>query len=211
MTTVLAKKFSKLFFVTTLLFSWNFSFAQDQTLEGKYQEMIEDSETYEIYKVIRSTRLDNFWKEAMDSINTQNVEIAELQSNINALNEKINNQNARINTLEKELVASNETNNTIGFLGIDFNKAVYHVIVWAIVGACVLMIFILFGMFKRSNAVTANALKDFHELEGEYDSHKAKSHEKYVKIKRELQTAVNKLEEMRKSKSSKSGVKESIN
>ena len=51
--------------------------------------------------------------------------------------------------------------------------------------------------FARSNIVTAKTKKEFATLELEYDEHKKSSHEKQIKIARELQTERNTVEELK--------------
>ncbi len=49
----------------------------------------------------------------------------------------------------------------------------------------------------RSNRVTSKVKKEFEALNTEYEEHKTKARESQVKLKKELQTAVNQLNERR--------------
>lgn len=185
--------------------------AQTPSLDDKYQEIMENSETYEVYKVIRGTRLNEFWGEVRDSIEASNTEIAALKGTVSSLNTEISTLNDKIDDLSKDLEASNEVNDSISFLGIGFSKATYHIMVWVIIAGLVTAIVVLTGMYRSSNALTQRTVKEHKGLEAEFESHKSRSHEQYLKLKRDLQTAVNKIEDLRKSKSSRSGVGETTN
>ncbi len=206
MNTLLPKKSIGTLTLLFLLIAPFTSHSQSSTLDGKYQEMMEKSETYEVYKVIKLDRLNTFWVEVQDSLNAQNRQIIRLSTTIDTLQSTVRSLNDNVERLTADLDESNSINDSISFLGIDFSKGFYHVLVWGIIGGCIVGLVIVFGMYKRSNSVTSRSLKDYRNLEGEYESHKNQSREKYVKLKRELQTALNKLEEIRKTKTSRATV-----
>ncbi len=202
---ILLKK--KIFFASLVCLTFLINaYSQDTSLDKKYNEMMENSETYEVYKVIRETRLNAFWSEVMDTLNYQQSLISEATNSIGELESAIENQQTEIDQLKSDLGASNAMNESISFFGITFSKTVYHIIVWAIIIGLAIITGIVFGMFKRSNVVTTRTIKDYRELTAEYDAFRDKSRENYVKLKRELQTAINKLEEQKKNR--RSGVGE---
>ena len=63
---------------TFVLFTLILPSAAQQTLQEKYYDMLESTETYEQYKVIPRTRLNSFWKEVSDSLNQNKKRILEL-------------------------------------------------------------------------------------------------------------------------------------
>lgn len=56
-------------------------------------------------------------------------------------------------------------------------------------------------MFMKSNRVTSRSRKELGALEQEFEDHKNKARETQVKLKRELQTSINKMEEMKRGRS----------
>jgi preprotein translocase subunit SecF len=190
--------------VFIFLFTISFSvLSQDSlsSLNGKWNSMLESSETFKEYKVIRQSRLNFFWKEVMDSINTQNAKINQLTSQVANQKLEISSRDNEINELTSKLDESNELNDSIEFVGIQFSKGAYHILVWSIIIGLAVLILILFTMYKRSHSVTSRAQKDYQQVFNELEDFKNRAREKEVKLKRELQTAVNSLEEARRGKS----------
>ena len=172
------------------------SFGQE-TLQEKYDDMIESTETYEQYKVIPRTRLNGFWSEVSDSLNQNKIVQKEQRNTI--LDQQA--ENVRVAAVAKDLEAqlseSLDQNDTIYFLGIPFSKIGYHLMVWLIIVALAVLGVISYLMFMRSNSVTSRVKKEHEELIAEFDAHKDKARETQVKLKRELQTAINSLNERR--------------
>ncbi len=189
-------KYLKLTALTVFVFLLSID-SQAQTLQEKYDEMLEKTETYEQYKVIPRARLNAFWSETVDSLNTQSATISDLRSQVATQQNEINTLKSQLAEVQAKLDGSLELNNTIHFLGIPFSKLGYHLMVWLIIAALATLGVIAYLMFLRSNKVTIRVKKEHDKLEREFEEHKTKAREKQVKLKRELQTAVNQLNERR--------------
>ena len=100
---------------------------------------------------------------------------------------------------QEALESSNSLNGSIGFLGMEVSKTGYNIFVWIIIAALAIGIGAVFMLFQRSNAVTTQTKKTFKELEREYNAHKEKARETQIRLKRELQTALNALNEQKVS------------
>lgn len=189
----------KKFIVLSITIALSFISA-GQDLSTKFQEMMESSETYETYKVIRINTINSFWSEVEDSLNVKDKNIQSLKTEIDQLESELSGLEARLSEVKADLDQSKELNDTINFLGADLNKSLYHIIVWVIIAALVVVLFIVFGMYTQSHKVTRKAQKEFHEVQNEFENFKDKAREKQVKLKRDLQTAVNTIEDMRRGK-----------
>lgn len=193
-------KLKSLLFTFTAFFIVNSSAAQDQDLTGKFNQMMENSETYEAYKVIRSTRLNEFWAEVEDTLSRKENSISSLSKQTHELEITVNELKSQLSEIQSQLEESESKNDTIAFLGVDLNKLLYHIIVWVIIAALVIVIAVLFGMYTRSHSVTRKAQKEYSAVVAEFETFKDKAREKQAKLKRELQTAINTMEDMRKGK-----------
>ena len=192
-------KFSKaLTFIFLLAVSWNTS-AQD-SLNVKYQQMIEDTETFNQYKVIPRTRIDNFWAEVMDSLQADSRSIRLLTAQVEAQNDSIQGLSVELTNVQQKLDESLTQNNSIIFLGIELSKGAYHVIVWTLIVVVLILAGIFYMMFAKSNRITTRAKKELDTLQLAFEEHKNQSREKQIKLKRELQTAVNSIDEMKRGR-----------
>ncbi len=167
------------------------------SLKEKYDNMIETTETYEQYKVIPRTRIDAFWAEVSDSLSRNNRTVYDLRQKIQEQQASITTSEAQVSDLSNQLSESLNQNDSINFLGISFSKVGYHLMVWLIIVALAVLGVISYLMFMRSNRVTTRVKKEHEELIAEFDAHKDKARETQVKLKRELQTAINNLNERR--------------
>ena len=172
------------------------SLAQE-TLQSKYDNMIESTETYEQYKVIPRTTLDGFWAEVADSLSVQAKTVSDLGSQLSSLQSTISTLESKNGEVQAKLDDSLTKNDTISFLNIPFSKLGYHLMVWLIILVLAVLGVIAYLMFIRSNKVTTRVKQDHEELIKEFDAHKDKARETQVKLKRELQTAINQLNERR--------------
>ncbi len=169
----------------------------DQTLRGQFQEMLESSESYTEYKVIKRTKLNEFSRAVQDSMAISRNQISALKSEVSDLKSQVSQLSSRITDLESQLAESEKLRESLIFLGIPMNKATYHMIVWIIIAGLAVFGIFAYTSFMRSNKVTSKIKKEMAELELEYDEHKKKSHEKQIKMGRELQTERNLVEELK--------------
>jgi DNA repair exonuclease SbcCD ATPase subunit len=169
----------------------------DNSLKGQFREMLDKSEDYTEYKVIKKTRLNTYAKAVQDSIRDYRKEINALKISVAEQKSQISSLNARITELEAQLTESEELRESLSFLGLNLTKATYHVVVWVIIAALVAFGVFAYSSFIRSNAITAKSKKEYKALELEYEEHKKKSHEKQIKMGRELQTERNRVEELK--------------
>ncbi len=175
-----------------------------QTLKKQFQNMLDKSESYTDYKVVKRTNLSQYSKAVQDSIGVSRIAISKLKSTVADQKSQIAQLSSRITDLENQLSKSEELRESLSFVGININKATYHWIVWLIIGALVVFGIFAFGSFMRSNGITSKVNKEYKELELEFELHKKKSQEKQLKMGRELQTERNLIEELKSKIKSRS-------
>ena len=178
--------------------------AVDKNLRTQFQEMLDKSESYTEYKVIKRANLSQYSKAVQDSLNANRIEIKELKSTVADQRDQISALSKRITDLETQLAQSEELRESLSFLGFNLNKATYHTLVWLIIGGLLAFGVFAYGSFIRSNKITAKSRKEYKSLEVEYEEHKKKSHERQIKMGRELQTERNRVEEIKAKLKSKS-------
>ncbi|MBC7486879.1 MAG: hypothetical protein H7282_09025 [Cytophagaceae bacterium] len=169
-----------------------------QTLEQKWGGMIEKSQNYESYKVIKKTELADFWKSTHDSLQRYQKELkaeyAEIVTQKNEINQ-LKSKTTELNTL----LAQNETDkNSVSFLGIKANKFAYLSTLCLLLVIALLGIGLLYYLYTNSNVVTLQKVNAHQMLSKEFDEYKLVKIEMERKLRRELQTQVNKLEELKK-------------
>lgn len=184
----------------SLLFT-HFHLSGQDSLERKYQNMIETTETFNQYKVIPRTTIDGFWSEVLDSLRDHNATISSLRSEIAAQKDTISSLSSAKLELKAQLDESLTQNDSIAFFGMNVFKITYHFIVWGIIIVLAVLAVLAYTMFIKSNRVTVRSRKELDALQREYEDHKSKARETQVKLKRELQTSINKMEELKRGRS----------
>lgn len=188
-------------FVLLLLFSFP-AISQseetgDQTLREQFQQMLESSESYTEYKVIKRTRLNEYSGAVQDTISGNRSQISSLKNEVADLKSQVSQLTTRITDLESQLAESEKLRSSLVFMGIPMNKATYHLFVWIIIAALAVFGVFAYSSFMRGRSVSTKIKKEIKAIELEYEEHRKKSHEKQIKMGRELQTERNLVEELK--------------
>lgn len=194
---MLPKFLSTLAVFSVAFFSLSVAQAQE-SIQDQFEEFYQkETSNWEEYKLIKRPKLRTFWQLVSDTLTVKQQAIGASRTRIKSLEVELDSAYAMLDDTNAQLAASKTLNDSIGFLGIFINKAAYNIAVWAIIFALVGAAVALYLMFLRGNSVTKKTLKSYSELEREHGEHKNTSREKQAKLKRELQTALNTLQENR--------------
>ncbi len=162
------------------------------TVEERIDYLISSSNNYQEYKVVKKTSLNSIKQTILDTING-------LEDSLEKSNKTIDEKSKEIKDLQVNLKSTNEnlekvTNekDSFSFLGILIGKELYSILLWGMIAVLLIGLCVVYGMFKRANAITSKTKKDFDEVEEEFESFRKSSLEREQKIKRELQDYKNK-------------------
>jgi len=171
------------------------AFAQqpDTTLAQQYEDVVVKSGSYKVYKNIKKTRIEAFWKNINDTLQQQKQELikykAELEKN-----------KQQIAELEASAMESASASGKLDNLGATIKNTADTSIPWGlatILGATLIFVFIR----SRTSINDAKQYNErYEELQAEFREFKSKASEKERKLARELQDERNKLEELKTGK-----------
>ncbi|HET8860439.1 hypothetical protein [Marivirga sp.] len=191
-------KFSIIFSILVVAIHFEGKAQEDTKLSEQYQNMIESSETFEQYKVISITKINSFGEIMNDSINSLKTKVSAATAAREKAEQESDAAKSQMSDLQNELEEAQIAVDKMPFLGIPMNKTTYNVVMWSIVIVLVAALIIVYFMFLKSFRLTRQAKKDKDLIDQELEDLRQRSQEKQVKIKRELQTALNKLEEYKR-------------
>ncbi|MCC9169030.1 hypothetical protein [Pontibacter harenae] len=181
-------------------------------LEQKFNSLKSNSNSYkerdEDYKVVRVKSLNSFWETVQSTIQTTESQLQKARAgNSEELVEAqgiIEQQKQEIAALkqdneQKELAVQESTNlvNNISVFGLNVNKQFYVIINSVIIIGLLIALAVIFSMFNSSRQVAVKKQKAFDEIDEELNTYKKNAREKELKIKRELQTEMNRVEELK--------------
>ncbi|MBK6266268.1 hypothetical protein JKA74_14575 [Marivirga sp. S37H4] len=169
--------------------------AQDNGLENTFRGMIEGSETFQQYKVIPITKINSFEKQLSDTLENYQSQIEQAEISKNNAEQTADSLRSEVQLLTTDLEETQKQVDGILFLGMPMTKSGYNIMFWTIVAILIIGLALVYALFLNSNRVTKQTKVEKERVDNELEELRKTSHEKQVKIKRELQTALNKLEE----------------
>jgi hypothetical protein len=187
------KTLAPLFFV--LLFSVSLQAQQaldTLTIPEQFDKIYRTSSSYQEYKVIGKTRFQKLKQQVTDSLNKLQQEIESKDQLLASRKDSIQEIKKVAEIVEADYRQMVAQKNSIHFLGIEFLKSTYNVIIWSIIGVLTILLFYFIYRFKNSHVVTNKAKADLEDVEEEFAIHKKKSLEREQKLRRQLQDEINK-------------------
>jgi uncharacterized protein HemX len=180
----------------TLLLSFSFlaqnSVDKDNSLEGQFVDVIDKSNRFEDYKVIKIFKLAALRKNILDSVTALEDQIAASQKTIDDQQVKIGGLEKSLQDTNENLTLSKEKEDGITFFGAIVKKSTYNSIMWFIIAALLLGLGYFIFKFKNSNTITKEANSKLAETEIEFETHRSKKLEEIQQIRRKLQDEINK-------------------
>ena len=167
-------------------------------ISQKWEEMLKKSNSYQEYKVVKTSELNNMWKLIQDHIKSQESGMANEQNLVSQQKSKIDVLEKQMEIINKNVVQINNEKESIQFFSSTFNKYTYTNFLWILVGLTLLASVILFMLYHRSNQITIQKSNDFNDLTRSFEEYKLAKIDSERKLKRELQTLINKSEESKK-------------
>ena len=177
---------------------------QNKTLDDHFVDVIDKSNRYEDYKVVKRYKLDDLKKSVTDTVAAYKAEVAELKSSLSATEAKVVELEKQLADIQAQLSASQTAEDQMSFFGTATSKSSYKTIMWSIIGGLLFLLIIFVLRFKSSNAITKASKVKLQEVEDEYESHRQRSLEREQQIRRKLQDEINKNRKQQQSANSKS-------
>lgn len=181
-----------LFFSTQVIFSQDENSTEDNSINNQFDEVIESSNNYQDYKVVKRYKLIQLQKNTVQKIDALKEEIVASNKTIEEQQTTIQNLKSELNNTQNTLDKVTEEKDQISFFGIATDKGTYQTIMWVIVFALILILLFFIYKYRQSNVLTKEAKKNLAENEAEFDDYRKRALEKQQKLGRQLQDEKNK-------------------
>ena len=165
---------------------------QKNPVEDDFNNLIENSNDYQGYKVVDYNELVSLKNKAAQHFSRINEEVITQKNTIDQQQERINQLQEQLDETQENLNKVNEEKDAITFLGMPFSKGSYMALMWGIVGVLILALLFFIFRYKKSNFQTTEAREKLHATEKEFDAYRAKALEKEQRLGRLLQDERNK-------------------
>jgi hypothetical protein len=176
------------------------AFAQDtlKTLDSKWNNMLNKAESYQDYKVINKSLLNDTYKSIQDTLSKLRTDLLNERLRVKEQNDQIASLNKQIEEGKAAFDKVSNEKNSIGFLGMQINKYAYVSLLWiALIGISVGSV-LMFFLYKNSKKITRVKSEEYEVLARQLEEAKAAKAETERKLKREIQTLANTLEELKR-------------
>src|SRR5690606_14378581 len=138
------------------------------------------------FKIIRRSNVEIIQKNVNDSLSIYKEEIAELKNLTSTSRGTITNLQDSVVALQTALQEAVQKSSTIGLLGMDLQKGMYHAIVWIIIIRLALSLIITSISFRKAKVDTIEHTETAEEAQKELHAYKKKAMEKEQQLKRQL-------------------------
>ncbi|HXA02537.1 MAG TPA: hypothetical protein VNW99_11155 [Cytophagaceae bacterium] len=175
-------------------------FAQDtlKTLDSKWNNMLNKAENYQDYKVINKNQLNGLYKSIQDTLSNLRTGLLNEKIKVKGQNDQIDLLNKQIKEEKTAFDQISNDKNSIGFLGMQINKYAYVSLLWIMLIGISVGSVLMFFLYKNSKKITNAKSQEYEVLAKQLEEAKAAKAETERRLKREIQTLVNKLEELKR-------------
>ena len=178
-----------------ILFSISmFTFAKKDTNAWKQEKNLNDQ--YSVFKAnlnfwngsffMEETQLNQFYAAISDTISELRKEVLDIENQKKDLQTSLDTKNKEGEETQIKLNESIKHQNSIQIFGINIDKNIYSISMYAFILGVLVLAGIVFLLFIRSNKTTLHIKKEYNELKEEFEVHKKNSLDRYTKMNLEL-------------------------
>lgn len=170
------------------------------TIDNQFEYVIQRSNSYEDFKVVKKTWLYALKAHTIDTLKViqQNLSDTKLvvknqAEEIKILKDNLANTNATLSTVKEE-------KNNMSLFGMQMSKAGYSALMWSFIAILLALLLLFIYKFRNSNIITKQAKKSLEDTEREFNEHRSIALEREQKVRRQLQDEINKQKTNKKDK-----------
>ncbi|MGY8885976.1 MAG: hypothetical protein ACKVGT_04090 [Flavobacteriales bacterium] len=169
-------------------------FSQDDSnsIESQFIKVVDKSNSYQKYKVIKKTKIEGLRKNVLDTIEMLELKIATSKVEIENLKSKVELLTKTLDTTKSNLAASIEEEDKIEALGLVMTKTTYNTLLWSIISGLLGLLGFLLYKHKNGHEITKNTKLRLTEVESDFDAHRKKTLTNEQLLRRKLQDEINK-------------------
>lgn len=165
---------------------------QSNTLESQFDAVIDKSNSYQDFKVIKKAHIHQLKKNVVDTLAMLQEKIDDIGATIEKQQLDIDSLTVTLESTKNDLALSKKKEDGIFLFGMLLSKTSYNILLWSIIGILVLLLIFFMMKFKSSNSVTKEANNKLAETEAEFEAHRSRALEREQQLRRKLQDELNK-------------------
>lgn len=162
------------------------------SIDNQFEYVIQRSNNYQDYKVVKKTWLYALKAHTMDSLKAIQKDLVDTQVIVDNQATEITTLKSNLSETKSTLADTNEEKDNMALFGLQMSKSNYNVLLWSIIGVLFALLLLFIYKFRNSNSVTKEAKKTLVETEDEFEEHRRTALEREQKVRRQLQDEINK-------------------
>lgn len=162
------------------------------TINNQFEYVIQKSNNYKDYKVIKKAWLYTLKSNTLDSLKAIHEELSKTQQTVENQAIEITDLKDNLAKTQITLDQTNEEKDNMSLFGMQMSKGGYNTLMWSIIGALLALLLLFIYKFKNSNAITKQAKQALADTEKEFEEHRRIALEREQKVRRQLQDEINK-------------------
>jgi len=190
--------FAVLVAFTTITFAQTTSEKDDKlslykgSLENQFEYVIQKSNRYQDYKVVKKNWLITLKSHTLDSLNAIKKELNKTMDVVKNQNNEVKELQTSLSNTQQKLDETIEEKDSMSFFGAPMSKSGYNSLMLVIIAALFILLVVFIYKFNSSNRLTKNAKEKLNEVETEFEEHRRIALEREQKVRRQLQDEINK-------------------
>lgn len=162
------------------------------SIDNQFEYVIQRSNNYQDYKVVKKTWLNELKAHTLDSIKAIQKDLSDTQVVVEAQSNEILDLKDKLSTTNTTLSATKEEKDNMSLFGLQMSKTGYNILMWSIIACLFALLLFFIYQYRNSNAVTKLSKKSLVEIEEEFEEHRRNALEREQKVRRQLQDELNK-------------------
>ncbi|MBC5994556.1 hypothetical protein [Pontibacter cellulosilyticus] len=179
-----------------------------EQLQNQFKSLKDNANSYREgsreYKVVSVSAMDAFWNSVESNIKATETKLDKARSGskeeLEQAQSKIDAQQAQIEALQKDNALKDEEvkkSDSISVFGVLYiPKQAFVIMMFSIIGLLLVVAAVFYFQFKNSKVVTDQKKRAYDEIDAELQEVKKTAREKELKLKRDLQTEMNRIDEL---------------
>jgi len=179
--------------ITSNIFSQTNNKLKDTvSVKSQFEYLMDNSNTLQDYKVVRTSRLVKLKSNVLDSISASKKKLLDNASVLNSQKILIDSLNIKLAAADTMITELRSEKESISLFGIQFEKTVFKTMFFLIVIGLVGALLFFITKFKQSNIITTQCKLASKQTEEEFAIYREKALEREQKAMRRLQDELNK-------------------
>ncbi len=162
------------------------------TLANQFDYVIQKSNNFQEYKVVKRDYLMLLKKNSLDSVGRFKNELVSLKSQFSNHASIVAQLNDTLKATNEELKTLKTAQDNVSLFGSPISKTNYNIVMWGIVIVLFLILIVFLFQLKSAKSIAHEVKNNLEKIEEEFEDYKHKALEKEQKLGRQLQDEINK-------------------